>query len=370
VDDYNEYLNKVDEYSKKQIEWVLKNKKQIKRFFDYTSFDKKNQNKAFFTTFTNSLFYPYYKIGNKNQEWFKEYFEFISSFPSIYTFDKRKLNGLIETMRFTDSDETKLLLESGKNQNPSWSFGGNKWSLWASNVLFDGKSYDNLYIIYPTKDVIYDTGFEERKSGKYDDDDTKECEVFIRKNATPLLGGRVFTYTFQDFQNQFPFIPNGFRLDKNLDVRNGFGTFDVMIKSFPKTEVEKYGYITENNGGTISYLPKDVKSYLECDNKWNKCYVEFFTKMKEELDSLIENTPQSSWRNTLQLFSNRYVDKIKMWQNEVDKINTLIEMNSSNKYQLKYGVSKSNIPQYKGITYPYYEYENGWTYEGTASIFS
>lgn len=201
VVDYKFYTNKVDEYSQKQIEWVLQNKKQIKRFFDYTSFDKKNENKAFFTSFSNYLFYPYYKIGNKNQEWFNDFFDLISSFPSLYNFDKRKMNGLIETMRFTDSDEGRLLLENGKNLNPSWSFGGNKWSLWASNVLFDGKSYDNLYIIYPTKDVIYDTGFEERMKGKFDnDDETKECEVFIRKNATPILGGKVFTYTFKDFQ--------------------------------------------------------------------------------------------------------------------------------------------------------------------------
>ena len=360
----------MDEYSLKQIEWVLQNKKQIKRFFDYSSFDKKNQNKAFFTTFSNYLFYPYYKIGNKNQKWFKEYFEFISSFPSLYNFDKSKMNGLIETMRFTDSDEGTTLFESGKNQNPSWSFGGAKWALWASNVLFEGKSYDNIYSIFPTKDVIYDTGYEERMSGKFDDDEYKECEVFIRKNATPLWGGKVFTYTFQDFQKQFPFVPNGYRLKKNKDVRNGFLTFDIMIKSFPKKEIEKYGYMGTNNDGSITYLPKDISSYLKCDNKFNKSYVEFFTRMKKEMDDLIKNSPSSSYRSTLQVFSNQYENKIEMWKREVEKTNTLIEMGLSNKYELRYGKSKSNLPQYMGRTYPYYEFENGWTYEGTASIFS
>lgn len=346
----------------------MKNKKQIGRFFNYSSFDKKGKNLAFFNTFSNYLFFPYYKIGNKKQKWFNEFYDFISSIPSIYTFDKNKLYGLVETMRFTDVDESKLLLEGGLNQNPSWSYGSDKWSIWATNVLFNGKSYSNLYTIWVVEDVIFDTGFKERISGD-NDNDTRECEIFIRKNATPIIGGEVFQYTFKDFQFNFPFIEDNFRLNPKLDTNNGFGTFDVVLKSFPRTTIEKYGYITENNDGSLSYLNKTPSSYFTLECKWNKSYVDFFTKMKNTCEDLLSKTPQSSWKKRLEVLIEQYQYKIDGWSLELEKTQEMLELSLSNKYQLKYGKSKSKYPTYNGKTYPYYEYENGKTFEGTAQIF-
>ena len=370
VDDYKFYMKKVEEYSQKQIEWILKNKKQIGKFFNYSSFDKKMKNRAFFNSFTNYLFFPYYKIGNKNQKWFNEFYDFISSIPSIYTFDRRKLNGVVETMRFTDTDEGKLLVESGENQNPSWSFGSDKWSLWAPNVLFNGKSYSNLYFLWEMNDVIFDTGFRERVGDGIDGDkESKECEIFIRKNAKPIIGGEIFQYTFKDFQEQFPFLEDNFRLNPKLDTNNGFGTFDVFMKSYPRTTIEKYGYTTENNDGGLAYLPKTPSLYFRGECKWNKSYVGFFTEMKKTCEDLLSKTPQqSSWNKRLKTLIEQYQNKIDNWSLELENTEEMLELSLSNKYQLKYSKSKSKLSRFKGKTYPYYEYENGKIYEGTASI--
>ena len=46
----------MNEQCSSQINWLLNNKKQIKKFFDYSSIDKKNKNQNFFNTFSNNIF--------------------------------------------------------------------------------------------------------------------------------------------------------------------------------------------------------------------------------------------------------------------------------------------------------------------------
>ena len=142
-----------------------------------------------------------------------------------------------------------------------------------------------------------------------------------------------------------------------------------MMKSFPKSTIEKYGYITKNNDGGLSYLTKTPSVFFRGECKWNKCYVDFYTEMKKSCEDLLSKTPSSSWKKRLEIMIKQYENKLDGWSLELEKTKEMLELSLSNKYQLKYSKSISKYPQFKGKTYPYYEYENGKTLTGTATIF-
>jgi len=354
----------MNEQCSSQINWLLNNKKQIKKFFDYSSIDKKNKNQNFFNTFSNNIFLPYYEIGNKYQTWFNEFYDFISEFPSLYNYDKKIVSGVAECVRFTDKDERIKWLKDGKNQNPSWSFGSTSYESFKLNPLFEGKDYEYLYSLYQLNDVIYDTGFEDRENDK-----NTEREVFIRKNAETIMGGVVFTYGFKDIQKYFPFVPDNYRLKKSKKLYNGFGMFDVFLNSFPREEIEKYGTLTKNNDGNFSYLPKNPSLFFEQQLSIDNSSLEFYTEMKNSCLKSISNTPyETSWNNWLRGMVKKYEDKINFWKKECIENETMIEMCKNNQYKLTYKVSSSTLPQYKGVKYPGYLFDNNRFFCGNARI--
>lgn len=367
LEEYKSLKEQLNDVCDKQIRWILKNRKQIKRFFDYSSIQKNISNKNFFWTFNNSIFYPYYKIGNKYQPWFDELFSFISEFPSIYNNSKRiKKVNYVELLRFMDEDENEVFNNLRENQNPSWTFGSDVWENWQLNPLLDGKTYYNTYSIYETKDILFDTSYLERmKQGKNDFEE--ESEIILRKNAEPIISGNLFSWSFQDVKKYFPFLPDNYRLDKSK-LDNGFNTMDVFFDDFSKEEIEKYGKVSINNDGTFGFLTDYPNLYFEKKVSVEQSYLDFYNNVIKDLRDTIKNLPieESSFGNLLKSLLGMYQKRVE--EKEVSKLKTQDMLERCKTKKLVYLKSTSDNKRFKDNTYPVWDLGDGKYYSGTIQL--
>ena len=345
--------NKINELSLKQIEWLLSKKNQLKKFYNYLSIDKKSKNMSYYNSFGEAIYFPYSAIGNKYQSWYDEFYDWVSELPSIYNWSNKQRNAYQSLLRFMDEDEFKTISENNRNINPSWSKKGDVWNRFELNPLYDGKDYVLTSTIARLDDVIWTSMYRDEVKKK-ETLDVNEGEYFLRKNAKLFDVMKIVSKSFKDCQMIYPFIKDGYRLDKNK-TSNGFENVSGFLSDYSMEEIEKYGIVYNDDKGNINYLTKNPKNNLKLQMRFNDGWIKYFERMILIKETMLKNSAP---------FTTFYQNQ----SSQIESLKKQIEMkkkDSSFKKEQLVLVEKGDFKilwrynDKKTYKYPYIQYGNG-----------
>ena len=352
-----ELESQVQKLSNQQIDFLLSNKDKLKKFYDSISFDKKNKNRTFWSSYGQTIFYPYSVVGNKYEKWFDEYYDWISEFQSLYNWDKTK-NQFQNSLRLMDNEEYNRILESNENQNPSWSDKADIWKRFSINPLYDGKDYNLVSSVFNFDDVLFKSKYNEQDLGDRltQDSEVGENEFFIRKNAKckfqPI---KILTKTFKDVQREYEFIPDGFRLDVKKTM-NGFESITSLLNSFSDEEILKYGILYEDTNGENKYFAKDPMGVTIQNIKEYSSWIKYFKIKLEFYDKQLQFVnPFTTFYKNVELKRNTQKELIENYEDDLNQYRDNLKDCKNGDYELVWRENKSNT-DYK---FPTIEFKNG-----------